>query len=112
MLRTISPEFKSIIKLAHDYAKKNQSNFYFVYIPEYKRYKKNLQNDYSFNDYEKVINYVKNLNIPVIDLNEELFQKNKDPLSLYPFRKRAAGFSPEINVIVTDIIHNKIKQKN
>ena len=112
MLRTISQEFKSIIKLAHDYVKKNQSNFYFVYIPEYKRYKKNLQNDYSFNDYEKVINYVKNLNIPVIDLNEELFQKNKDPLSLYPFRKRAAGFSPEINVIVTDIIHNKIKQKN
>ena len=112
LVKKISPQFKEILKLAHKQAKINDSNFYFVYIPEYKRYKKNLQNDYSFNDYEKVINYVKSLNIPIIDLNEELFQKNKDPLSLYPFRKRAAGFSPEINVTVTDIIYNKIKQNN
>ena len=112
MVRTISPEFKNIIKLANEYVKINQSNFYFVYIPEYKRYKKNLQNDYSFNDYKKVINYVKSLNIPIIDLNEELFQKSKDPLSLFPFRKRASGFSPEVNVMVTNIIHKKISQKN
>ena len=29
---------------------------------------------------------LEDLEIPFIDLNEELFQKHKDPLSLYPFR--------------------------
>ena len=55
--------------------------------------KKGLQNDYNFNDYEKVIKHIESLNIPIIDLNKELFSKNKDPLSFFPFRKRAAGFS-------------------
>ena len=33
-----------------------------------------------------MIQIIKDLEIPFIDLNEELFQKHKDPLSLYPFR--------------------------
>ena len=112
MIRQISPEFKKIIKLAYNEVKRNNSNFYFVYIPEYKRYKSNLENDNDFNDYYKVINYVKSLNIPIIDLNEELFKKNKDSLSLFPFRKRAAGFSPEVNILITDIIYKYIIQNN
>ncbi len=35
---------------------------------------------------KEVIQIIKDLEIPFVDLNEELFQKHKDPLSLYPFR--------------------------
>ena len=112
MVRKISPEFKKIIELAYNDIKKNNGNLYFVYIPEYKRYKKGLQNDYNFNDYEKVIKHIESLNIPIIDLNKELFSKNKDPLSFFPFRKRAAGFSPAVNSMITDIIYKKINQNN
>ena len=108
LVKKISPEFKEILKLAHKQAKMNGSNFYFVYIPEYKRYKKKLQFDYNFNDYKKAINFIESLKIPIIDLNKEIFQKNDDPLSLYPFRKRAAGFSPEVNVLVTKTIYKNI----
>ena len=33
-----------------------------------------------------VAKIVKNLNIPIIDMDIELFQKYEDPLSLLPFR--------------------------
>ena len=112
LVKKISPQFKEILKLAHKQAKINDSNFYFVYIPEYKRYKKNLKFDDDLNDYGKTINFVESLKIPIIDLNKEIFQKNDDPLSLFPFRKRAAGFSPEVNIKVTETIYNKIINNN
>ena len=112
MKRIIVPEFKEIIKSAKEEVEKKGSNFYFIYIPEYKRYKKNLSDDFTLNDYNKVINFVKSLDIPIIDLNKEVFKKQEDPLSLYPFRKSAAGFGPKVNQLITDIIYKNIKTKD
>mgnify|MGYP005999151617 CR=1 FL=1 len=59
---------------------------YFVYLPEYLRYKKNIINDMQYNDYGKVLSEINKLNIEIIDINKEVFKKNSDPLSLFPFR--------------------------
>ena len=45
-------------------------------------------------------------------MNKEVFKKQEDPLSLYPFRKSAAGFGPKVNQLITDIIYKNIKTKD
>ena len=107
--RFLNPEFKKIIKLAKDLADQNNIDFYFIYITEYKKYKKKFNNDQNFNDYKKVIDYVSSLDIPIIDLHKEVFEKHEDPLSLFPFRKRAAGYSPSVNKIITKLIFDKTR---
>ena len=61
-------EFTKILKFSNEFAQKNNSKLYFVYLPHYYRYTGYNNNDYSFN-YKTVINIVDNLNIPIIDLN-------------------------------------------
>jgi hypothetical protein len=80
----IDPLFGTILKKARDRASEKGGEFYFIYLPEFYRYKSNI----SVNDYRKksdVIKLVKSLNIPVIDIHKELFVKQVDPLSLFPF---------------------------
>lgn len=72
-------EFKEIIMLARDFSSKNQSKLYFVYLPDYNRFKiKNYKNNY---DEVKLI--VKDLNIPFIDVYNEIFMKEKNYLDLF-----------------------------
>ena len=78
------PEFKKIIELTKDLAIKNNSKLYFVYLPEYKRYKV----EYDNTKYNLVKNIVNELKIPFIDINKEVFEKEKNPLKLWPFQKR------------------------
>ena len=67
--------------------------------------KKNNNND--FRSYKKVIEIVKSFEIPIIDINKEMFEKNDDPLSLFPHRYywhyNKKGYKN-----VADIIFNKI----
>jgi len=85
-LRSPNKEFAKILKLSKEFTENNGASFYFVYIPEYNRYKNKLSITDDSQNYKKVIQIIKDLEIPFIDLNEELFQKHKDPLSLYTFR--------------------------
>jgi hypothetical protein len=85
-LRSPNKEFAKILKLSKEFTENNGASFYFVYIPEYNRYKNKLSIADDSQNYKKVIQIIKDLEIPFIDLNEELFQKHKVPLSLYPFR--------------------------
>lgn len=78
-------EFEKIIKLSNELSKRNNSKFYFVYIPAYSRYLKNNNND-SYKNYQNVIKIVKNLGIPIIDINNELLKKVNDPFDLFAFR--------------------------
>jgi len=77
--KKINSEFKKIIKLAKDLADQNNIDFYFIYVPDNYRYihKHNFSSEY-FNDYNKIINYVSSLGIPIIDLHSELLEKNHD----------------------------------
>ena len=48
--------------------------------------KQRNESDQKLKDYEKIINIVKNLDIPIIDIHKELFLTLEDPMSLYPLR--------------------------
>ena len=66
--------FEEILKLAKDLAAKNNSNFYVAYLPGYIHYTNlNFKTHYEF--VKKTTN---KLDIPLIDLHEEFFGKEKD----------------------------------
>ena len=75
-------EFKEIMKLAKDYAKKNNSNFFFVFLPSYKKYIGKISNE----EFLYVKNIVNELDIPFIDIDKEVFQNKRNPLELFPFK--------------------------
>ena len=75
------PEFKKILKLAKELANKNNSKLYFVYLPEWVRYKKNY-NDTNYNLVREIVN---DLNIPFIDIHKEVFKIENNPLELFSY---------------------------
>ena len=61
--------------------KKNNAKLYFVYLNADPRMRANYEKSY-----KKILSIVKNLNIPIIDIYEEVISKHPDPDSLRPFR--------------------------
>ena len=55
---------------------------YFVYLPDFSKISKGNNSPY----HQIVFNTVDSLNIPIIDMYEEVFTNHDDPLSLFPFR--------------------------
>ena len=76
-----APEFKQILQLAKEFTNKNNSKMYFVYLPPYSRYK----TTYDDTNYNLVKNIVIELKIPFIDIHKEVFEKERNPLKLFPF---------------------------
>ena len=75
-----------IISLSKSFTQKQGAKFYFIYLPNYKRYFDANNNTNDFKNSEKIINIVKNLDIPIIDIYKELFLTLEDPTALHPFR--------------------------
>ena len=76
------PEFEKILKLAKKLSKQNNSNFYFVYLPEFFRYS---SKNYDLTNYHYIKSIVNNLEISLIDIHKEVFEKENNPLKLFPF---------------------------
>ena len=74
-------ELENILLKSKKIALNNDSNFYFVYLPEYSHYLGN----YDDKNYLKIINIVKKLNINLIDIHQEVFIKHKNPMNFFPF---------------------------
>ena len=79
---TFRPELVEILKLSNKLSKQNNSDFFFVYLPEFDRYK---SKNYDLNNYQKIKSIVNYLEIPFIDIHEEVFEKEENPLKLFPF---------------------------
>ena len=75
------PEFKKIIQLANELAKKNDSEFYFFYLPS---------NHTKSENYLNVKNVIEDLNIPFFDL-EKLLIENEIEMSDILANKYIAG---------------------
>ena len=83
------PEFEKILKLTKDLVSRNNGKLYFVYLPEYSRYKNNVD-DTRYLGIKKLVN---ELDIPLIDMHKEVFEKESNPLDLFPF-----GLSGHFNI--------------
>tara|TARA_B110000305_G_scaffold19723_1_gene18235 strand:+ start:1102 stop:2253 length:1152 start_codon:yes stop_codon:yes gene_type:complete len=77
-------KFSNVLNLAKTISVENNSNFYFVYLPGINRYK---NTDYKNVFYKDVKKIVEGLEIPFIDIDKEVFQKETHPLKLFPFER-------------------------
>ena len=102
------PEFKQIIKFSKNFVEQKGAKFYFVYFPDSARHHFSVDKKL-FKYYDKIIQIVEDLDIPIIDLHKELFQKHKDPLSMFPLSSIS-----HMNVLgyrlVSESIFNKINE--
>jgi len=106
----IPKEFHLIINKSKNFIEKNNSEFYFVYLPQFHRY----SNYFSFQNsknYKKTINYLKKNKIKYIDINKEVFQKIRDPLDLFPFRS-AGHYNEKGYKLIAETIYKKLKESN
>tara|TARA_X000000950_G_C13875176_1_gene644555 strand:- start:327 stop:1511 length:1185 start_codon:yes stop_codon:yes gene_type:complete len=72
-------DFEKVLSDLNKYIKKNNSEFYFVYLPERSRYY--VDKDY-IDQFDQVMNVAKKLNIPIIDM-KEVFSKEKNVMDLF-----------------------------
>ena len=75
--------YKKILKEAKRFSKSKNSKLIFIFLPEFERY--NYPYRQRDKNYKFMINLVKDLKIPIINLHEELFAKQPNPNIFFPF---------------------------
>ena len=75
-------QLKKILYYINEFAENKNSEFYFIYLPEYSRYK---SRNYSQRNYKKIKKILNKLEIPFIDIHKEVFENENNPLKLFPF---------------------------
>lgn len=101
---SIDPNFKKILKYSKDLSIENNAKFYFLYIPEYSRFKKGFTLQNSSRLYKKVIEIIDELEIDLIDLNEILTNK-KNAINFFPLN--GGHFNENGYDFVSKVIINK-----
>lgn len=76
----VNENFKNIIKLAKQLSDKNGSKLHFVYMPTKDRYTNFYYNN---SNYNKIKIMIDDLKINFIDVHEEIFLNEKNPISLF-----------------------------
>ena len=102
----INQEFKEIVYLLKELATKNNTDLYVVYIPDNFRYGgKKIFSVSDIHDYQKVINYFTELDIPVIDIHSKLLENtNNSELK----RLNEYHFSKDGYRVISEYIHQFI----
>ena len=104
-------EFDNIFKEVKSYSNKINAKLYFVYLPgHYPKYRNSAQKKKSeFIHYPKILKLIRKHNIPVIDLHENFFNKQKDPSIFFPF-KIPGHLTPEGYKLITNVIYDSIQK--
>ena len=79
-------------------------SLYFIYLPNYFRYAKDQRYFYR----KTVLLIVTALDIPVIDIHNEVFKCHPDPLSLFPFGSEG-HYNAEGNRLVAEAFSKRLK---
>ena len=99
--------FSEILTQGRDQTAAWGGKLFFVFLPQFERYATDIENHDLYMKRGEVIEVIKSLNIPVIDIHQEVFANHSDPLSLFPFRKRghynAEGYSEVAKAIVSGV---------
>lgn len=106
----LDPLFREILKEAKDRVTDWGGKLYFVYLPMWSRYTDKNKDDNQYLHRQRVLSTVQELEIPIIDLHEEVFLKQTDPFSLIPFRLyghyNAKGYK-----LVAETIDKRLKEE-
>ena len=106
----IPKDFKNILFKTNKFLKVNNTKLYFVYLPEKRRFSNSFKIDEKkFNNYSQILKIVEELEIPIINIYEEVFKKNSNPLDL--FAKNGNHFSAKGYDLTALKILNSIKDK-
>jgi hypothetical protein len=104
---TVRPLFSEILTQARDQVSSWGGKLYFAYLPAFQRYQLNMKYSGIYKRESNVVNAVKSLNIPIINLHKEFFANHPDPLSLFPFRNNghytSEGYSGVAKAIVLGV---------
>ncbi len=114
----VDPLFHEVLKKARDWTVAWGGELYFVYLPDYERYAEDVQNPDLYMKRKAVssavVEVVEGLDIPVIDIHQEVFAGHPDWRSLFPLRigghYNAEGFSEVSEAIVSGV--RKIQQRH
>ena len=88
-IENIFAAYSKIVRTAVDLVQSWEGKIFVVYLPEFTRYTTGLSNDhkaYLDHSRELLLDTLAQLDVPVIDIHEEVFSEHHDPLSLFPFR--------------------------
>ena len=98
-------EFEQILKLTKELSIKKNSKLIFVYLPSLQTIKSKKR----ARTYYKVKTIVEKLNIPIIDIKEEVFDKVKKPLTLFPNEHLNFHYNPNGYKAVALEVYNQTK---
>ena len=98
------PELKIILKLANELVQSYNGKLYFIYLPSFERYTHKLKKDFK----QEIKNIVIDLGLEFIDIDEEVFKKENNPLKLFVF-EQAGHYNVEGYKQVALKIYEKIK---
>jgi len=98
-----SPIFKEILEKTKISSSGWGGDLYFVYLPAYSRY--SLNEEHYLRTF--ILKTINELDIPIIDIHEEMFKSSPDPFSFFPFRLYG-HYNSEGYKSVSDIINNRL----
>ncbi len=96
-------QFIKTLNMTKNLSQKNDSKLYFIYLPSYSRFLL-FNNTEEYMNYKKVIDTIKSLKISIIDINSLIFNKHKDPLSLFPFRENGHYTAEGYKLVAHEIL--------
>jgi len=78
--------FSNILISAKDMVSGWGGQLFFIYLPSYSRYNDpNVKHD-EYRERLAILNLVESLNIPIVDIHQEVFAEKSDPLKYFPYR--------------------------
>ena len=110
---SILPIFKDILQKSNQMISEWNGKMYFVYMPAYGRY----STDYALRkgagivikNRDFVMQTANELNIPIIDVHEKVFNPHPDPLSLFPLRLNG-HYTAEGYKLLVDVIKKQLEE--
>ncbi len=102
-----SSAYRIILQRVKDSTDSWNGHLYLAYLPPYERYQTGKDHDVFYRDF--VFRIAKELNIPVIDLHEKVFNIHPDPLALFP-RRKARHYNSEGYRLVAKAIRSRLTQ--
>lgn len=94
-------DLKKILINSKKLVENNDSNFYFVYLPQYP----GVYDSYRYKVYKQVISIVKEADIKLIDLYIN-FSNHPDPKSLFPLRRYGHYNKDGYKIVIENLLKN------